>query len=113
MKITEILQETEQDMGDGVRKKTNPDGSYEISDASGITKYDATGKQVSHQSPRFAGVQTVTGADGKSSTSYQQGPLSVNKNADGSSSAEYDLGTGVAKTSQTPSGKRTGSFRSR
>lgn len=103
----------QQDMGNGVMKRTNPDGSYEIFDASGIKKYDATGKQVSHQSPRLAGVKTVTGADGKSSTSYQQGPLSINKNADGSSSAEYDLGTGVAKTSQTSAGKRTGSFRAR
>jgi hypothetical protein len=108
-----VAREQQQDMGNGVMKRTNPDGSYEISDASGIKKYDATGKQVSQQSPRFAGVQTVTGADGKSGTSYQQGPLSVNKNADGSSSTEYDLGTGVAKMSQAPAGKRTSSFRSR
>jgi len=105
--VDKMTDETVQDMGNGVRKKTNPDGSYEISDGSGTKVYNAQGQLVKTVSPRFAGVQTSTDAAGKTNTSYQAGPLSVNKNADGSSDAEYDVGAVKLKTSQNAAGQRT------
>jgi len=44
----------------GVRTRTNSDGSTEISDASGITKYNAQGQKISNVSPRIAGLQRTT-----------------------------------------------------
>jgi hypothetical protein len=90
--IDRIADESVQDMGNGVMKKTNPDGSYEISDGSGTKIYNAQGQLVKTQSPRFAGVQTSTDSKGNTSTNYQQGPMTVNKNADGTTDAEYSIG---------------------
>jgi hypothetical protein len=103
VKLAGLRQETVQDMGNGVKKKTNPDGSYEISDGSGTKIYDAKGQLVKTVSPRFAGVQTSKDSAGQQSTNYQQGPLSVNKNADGTTDAQYDVGNVRLKSG--PSGQ--------
>jgi hypothetical protein len=95
--FNDSLEEETQDMGDGVRKKTNPDGSYEISDGGGTKHYNAQGKLTKTVSPSFAGVQNTTNADGSSSSSYQQGPLSVKQDKDASgkvtaTDSEYQIG---------------------
>lgn len=86
-----------QDMGDGVRKKINPDGSYEISDGGGTKYYNAQNQLIKTVGPRFAGVQNTTNTDGSASSSYQQGPLSVKQNRDAggkvtATDSEYQLG---------------------
>ena len=104
--LNQSLPEQVQDMGNGVRKKTNPDGSYEISDGGGTKHYDAQGKLTKTVGPSFAGVQNTSNADGSSSSSYQQGPLSIQQKKDASgkvtaTDSEYQIGANKLRQQQT------------
>ena len=97
------------DLGGGKMKKINPDGSYEIRDASGTKKYDTKGNLVSEVSPRFAGTQTEKFAAGGSETSYSSDGVSASQRTSAtgdvvSSSASVDLG--LAKLSSVEAGGR-------
>lgn len=104
----EAGQPTVQDMGDGSKKITYPDGTYEIADASGTTKYSADGKIMAKTSPTVQGYSQTSDPSGKvTSQSYSSGPLSMKKNADGSSQADYDLGIAKIGTKVSSAGTRT------
>lgn len=85
------------DNGDGSTRTNHPDGSYTITDGGGTTTYDASGKVIKHDSPRFAGYQQSTDAQGNVTQNYSQGPMSIQKGPQGTQ-ASYQLGD---KTLQT------------
>lgn len=104
----EAGQPTVQDMGNGRKKTTYPDGTYDIADASGITKYSADGKVTAKTSPTVQGYSQTSEPSGKvTSQSYSSGPLNVKKNADGASQTDYDLGTAKIGTKTSSVGTRT------
>jgi hypothetical protein len=108
-KDVKVATENVKDLGNGETLKTNPDGTTEHSGAWGTKIYSADGRLLKTIGPRFAGVQQTSDASGQpSSTNYQQGPMSVTKNADGSGTANYDLGVGVAQQ-QTDAQEKTSS----
>lgn len=93
-----------QDLGNGVRKVTKPDGSYEISDGSGTKVYNAQGKLIKTLSPNFAGVGKSTDHEtGDTTTSYSAGPMNVTQKVDAKgnpikTSSNYDLGVAKVDT---------------
>lgn len=94
------------DLGDGAKVVVNKDGSVSYSGAWGTYVYNAQGKHIKTISPSFAGVQNTTNTDGSSSTSYQQGPMSIQQNKDASgkttsTDAEYQIGAEKLKHSKT------------
>lgn len=102
MRAKEFIQkENVEDLGDGVKKITNPDGSYEISDGTGVKKYSADGRLLQTRSTRFSGLGIDTDhSTGNVTTAYDAGPLSTRQTKDKtgkpiSSKAEYDVGLGV------------------
>lgn len=72
------ISETIEDLGQGRQKRTNPDGTYEIGDGSGIKLYSPAGKLLKIVSPVFNGFGTETDvASGEVTTKYDSGPLNV------------------------------------
>ena len=95
-----IVEEIE-DLGNGAQKKTNPDGTYEIGDGSGLKLYSADGKLLKVISPTFNGFSTETDtASGEVTTRYNSGPMDVQQTKDKTgkviatkSTADLGLGT--------------------
>ena len=89
-----------EDLGNGAQKKTNPDGTYEIGDGTGLKLYSADGKLIKTISPTFAGFSQETDvATGNVTKRYNAGPMSTSQTTDKagkeiSSKANYDLGLG-------------------
>lgn len=96
-----IRKENIEELGDGVKKITNPDGSYEISDGTGVKKFSADGKLLHSRSTRFSGMGIDTDhTTGNVTKAYDAGPLSLRQTKDKSGKliskkAEYDVGVGV------------------
>lgn len=99
--LNQSLKENIEDLGDGVKKKTNPDGTYEIGDGSGHKLYSADGKLLKYISPTFGGFNQETDqVTGNVTQNYNAGPLSMSNTKDKKgnvikSKSSYDLGTGV------------------
>jgi hypothetical protein len=108
-----------QDLGNGAKKVTKPDGSYEISDGSGTKVYNAQGKLIKTTSPNFGGVsKSVDQTTGATTTNYSAGPMSASRQVDAQgkpikTTANYDLGvaklgaeqdhvSGIKTTTATP-----------
>lgn len=89
-----------EDLGNGAQKKTNPDGTYEIGDGTGLKLYSADGKLIKTISPTFAGFSQETDvATGNVTKNYNSGPLNTTQTTDAkgnvvSHNTEYDLGVG-------------------
>lgn len=89
------------DLGHGAQKRTNPDGTYEIGDESGIKLYSADNKLLKTISPTFNGFhQETDNVTGNVTKSYDSGPLSAKQTFDKTgksirTQANYDIGTGV------------------
>lgn len=108
--ITGLQPGQPKDLGDGAKVVVNKDGTVSYSGAWGTYVYNAQGQHIKTVSPAFAGVQNTTNVDGSSSTSYQQGPLSIqqNKDAGGNVTAtdtQYQLG--AEKIRQQKVGNKT------
>lgn len=92
------------DLGNGVRKRVNPDGSYSITDGGGTKVYDTSGNLVEIQSPRFGGFQETFKSDGSAVRSFNQGAASLQQSTDAAgnvvgSSARYQIADQVYQTS--------------
>ena len=96
-----LIAEEITDLGNGAQKKTNPDGTYEIGDGTGLKLYSADGKLIKVKSPTFAGFSQETDvATGNVTKNYSQGPLSTSQTTDKagkviSHNSTADLGMGV------------------
>jgi hypothetical protein len=94
------------DLGNGAQKKTNPDGTYEIGDGSGLKLYSADGKLIKTISPNFAGFSQETDvATGNVTKRYSSGPMSTSQTTDKTgkpitTKANYDLGVANLDTEQ-------------
>lgn len=94
-----------EDLGDGRIKKTNPDGSYSISGASGVEKYDAKGNLQSKAMPSIGGYKREESVDGsvKESLNFAPASMNVSKTKDKlgqvtETSADVDFGLMKAST---------------
>ena len=92
------------DLGNGAQKRTNPDGTYEIGDGSGLKLYSADGKLIKTISPNFAGFSQETDmATGNVTKRYSSGPMSTSQTTDKTgkpitTKANYDLGIAKVDT---------------
>lgn len=99
------------DLGAGNKVTLNADGTISYTGGWGTYVYNAQGKAIKHISPNLAGAgQSTDLTTNKTSTSYNDGPLSVKKGPDGEVDAQYDLGLGVAKMSKDAQGKTGGNY---
>jgi hypothetical protein len=108
-----------EDLGNGAQKKTNPDGTYEIGDGSGLKLYSADNKLLKIISPSFAGFNQETDVTtGNVTKNYNSGPLKTTQTTDAkgnvvSHNTEYDLGTGVASMGRDAKGITSKSWQGR
>lgn len=108
-----------EDLGSGAQKKTNPDGTYEIGDGTGLKLYSADGKLIKTISPTFAGFSQETDvATGNVTKNYNSGPLNTTQTTDAkgnvvSHNTEYDLGVGKLATGQDAKGITSKSWQGR
>lgn len=108
-----------EDLGNGAQKKTNPDGTYEIGDGTGLKLYSADGKLIKIKSPTFAGFSQETDvATGNVTKNYNSGPLNTTQTTDAkgnvvSHNTEYDLGLGKLAMGQDAKGITSKSWQGR
>ena len=98
--LNQSVIENIEDLGNGAQKKTNPDGTYEIGDGSGLKLYSADGKLIKIRSPNFSGFSQETDVGtGNVTKHYNAGPISTSQTTDKSGKevsmkAAVNLGVG-------------------
>jgi hypothetical protein len=98
------------DMGEGRKKEIMEDGSYTISDAEGVTKFNAKGVATTKITSGFGFRKEEDLISGDVKESYSQGPLhtSQKRNKAGEiieESASYDMGLAKVSTSRKAGGE--------
>ena len=98
--INQSVVENTVDLGDGTRKTTNPDGTYSITDGTGVSLFSADGKLIKQTTPNFGGLSQETDhVTGNVTQNYAAGPMNVSQTKDKSgkeisSKAQYNMGLG-------------------
>jgi len=98
--INQSVVENTVDLGDGTRKTTNPDGTYSITDGTGVSLFSADGKLIKQTTPNFGGLSQETDhVTGNVTQNYGAGPMSISQTKDKSGKevsmkAAYNMGLG-------------------
>ncbi len=109
------LQPGDNQMGDGVAIKLNPDGSKEHASGQGLFKFDKNNKPIMYRSPNFSGLsQEHDLVTGNITVRYAAGPVSTSQTYDKTgkvldTSGDYTMGTttvGMSKDSKGITSKR-------
>lgn len=117
--LNQTVIENIEDLGNGAQKKTNPDGTYEIGDGSGLKLYSADGKLIKTISPNFAGFSQETDhTTGNVTKNYSSGPLNTSQTTNKagkviSTKSTADLGVGVLGFGQDEKGITSKSWSAR
>lgn len=113
------LQPGDNQMGNGVMIRLNPDGTKTHNSGQGAFTFDKNNKPIKYQSPSFSGLsQTHDLVTGNITVRYAAGPLDVSQQFDKTgkrldTDVNYDLGTAVVGMGKDSKGTTTKRITSR